>query len=67
MKRSTGKSELSQAADIPNRFGRTPEELEAARDRIEDARRRAEAGLLRDDTEWACQKREEERRRLTRQ
>jgi succinate dehydrogenase/fumarate reductase flavoprotein subunit len=48
--------------NIPNRYGRTPQELETARARIADARQRAEAGLIRDDSDWGRQKLEEERR-----
>jgi hypothetical protein len=58
---------MKRSNDTPNPFGRTPEELDEARARIEDARRRAEAGLLRDDTEWGRQKLKEERRGLTHQ
>ena len=53
--------------DVPNRYGRTPEELEEARARIEDARKRAALGLIRDESEWGRRKLEEEKRKLAAQ
>ena len=64
MGHSEPKGDASQRT-ASNRFGRSPEEIEDTRARIADAKVRAEKGELRDSTEWARQKLEEERRRLT--
>ena len=59
--------EATAPHDVPNRYGRTAEELEEARARIADARRRAEKGLIRDDPIGGRLKTEEDRRRLAAQ
>ena len=60
-------NEATDMNDVSNRYGRTPEELNEARARIEDARKRADLGLIRDDSEWGQRKLEEEKRKLAAQ
>ena len=51
--------------DTPNRYGRTPEQIEEVRARIADAELRAKEGRIRDDSEWGKRQLEQERRNVT--